>query len=138
MRDIKKKKMEVSQNGVHWTKRYVHFIPVERDCYAVEEGREEDFLNDRPYMTERWKHCREIKEDVYRAFNPGEMPANFIDGIFREKGEYSGIIYKPSALDTAIESEQLRFSSGWYSNDAIFKLYERMTDRGWVPVGVKL
>ena len=137
MRDIKEK-MEVSQDGVNWIERYVYFIPVERYCYAVEEGREENFLNDRPYMTERWKHCREIKVEEYRAFNAGEMPTDFIDSSFRFKNRNAHYIYKPSCFDTNKVVKQLMVVDSWLDNQHLFENYEVLSYGEWVPVGVKL
>jgi len=135
MRNIKEK-MEVSQDGVVWEERYVYFIPEGRFCYAVEKGREENFLNDMPYMTERWRLCREIKVEEYRAFNAGEMPFSYFNRPFRASN--SSFATKPSKFHITSTFKQICMEGEWLSSDELFNDYEVYGEWGWEPVGVKL
>ena len=131
------KKMWVWGNNINIKAKRWIMCEVEDGYLGLKEG-----VNPDNYM-EFWspfvifRRAEKIKEFEWRAFKRGEMPAEYVNYIYRKKYLVSQQ-FRPVGYDSDSIS-QLRFYDGWLNNIEVFDEREVSKDNGktWEPVGVR-
>ena len=87
-----------------------------------------------------WKHCEEIKEPEWRAFEIGEMPREYLNYTYRKKGD--NLILSPVCYDCSARiNAQLQFVNEWVSfwidNSELYADWEVLINNKWQFIGVK-